>query len=102
MNKTELIEHIANNADISKAAAARALDSTIEAVKKTLKKGGTVSLVGFGTFAVGKRAARTGRNPRTGEHVPVEQKSVPFFKTGTEMRERLNREAVAEEAEAAS
>ena len=65
MNKTELIEHIANNADISKAAAARALESTIEAVKKTLKKGGTVSLVGFGTFAVGKRAARTGRNPRT-------------------------------------
>lgn len=63
MNKTELIEHIANNADISKAAAARALESTIEAVKKTLKKGGTVSLVGFGTFAVGKRAARTGRNP---------------------------------------
>lgn len=63
VNKTELIEHIANNADISKAAAARALDSTIDAVKKTLKKGGTVSLVGFGTFAVGKRAARTGRNP---------------------------------------
>ncbi len=61
VNKTELIEHIANNADISKAAAARALESTIEAVKKTLKKGGTVSLVGFGTFAVGKRAARTGR-----------------------------------------
>jgi DNA-binding protein HU-beta len=56
VNKTELIEHIANNADISKAAAARALESTIEAVKKTLKKGGTVSLVGFGTFAVGKRA----------------------------------------------
>ena len=54
MNKTELIEHIATNADISKAAAARALESTIEAVKKTLKKGGTVSLVGFGTFAVGK------------------------------------------------
>ena len=66
MNKTELIEHIANNADISKAAAARALDSTIDAVKKTLKKGGTVSLVGFGTFAVGKRAARTGRNPQIG------------------------------------
>ena len=64
MNKTELIEHIATNADISKAAAARALESTIEAVKKTLKKGGTVSLVGFGTFAVGKRAARTGRNPQ--------------------------------------
>ena len=60
MNKTELIEHIANNADISKAAAARALDSMVEAVKKTLKKGGTVSLVGFGTFTKAKRKARTG------------------------------------------
>ena len=90
MNKTELIEHIANNADISKAAAARALESTIEAVKKTLKKGGTVSLVGFGTFAVGKRAARTGRNPRTGDTVAVEAKRVPYFKPGKEMRARLN------------
>ena len=60
MNKTELIEHIAKNADISKAAATRALESTIGAGKATLKKGGSVSLVGFGTFAVGKRAARTG------------------------------------------
>ena len=73
MNKTELIEHIANNADISKAAAARALESTIDAVKKTLKKGGTVSLVGFGTFAVGKRAARTGRNPRTGDTIKIKR-----------------------------
>ena len=71
MNKTDLIEHIANNADISKAAAARALDSMVEAVKKTLKKGGTVSLVGFGTFAVGKRASRTGRNPRTGDTIEI-------------------------------
>jgi len=62
VNKTELIEHIAKHADISKAAATRALESTIGAVKTTLKKGGTVSLVGFGTFAVGKRAARTGRS----------------------------------------
>lgn len=93
MNKTELIEHIANNADISKAAAARALESTIEAVKKTLKKGGTVSLVGFGTFAVGKRAARTGRNPRTGETVDVCAKRVPYFKPGKEMRARLNVDA---------
>ncbi len=62
MNKTDLIEHIAHNADISKAAAARTLDATIAAVKSTLKKGGTISLVGFGTFSVNKRAARTGRN----------------------------------------
>ena len=90
MNKTELIEHIAKNADISKAAATRALESTIGAIRTTLKKGGSVSLVGFGTFAVGKRAARTGRNPRTGESVEVEEKWVPFFKTGKELRERLN------------
>lgn len=63
MNKTELIDYIALNADMPKAAAARALESTISAVKATLKKGGSVSLVGFGTFAVGKRAARVGRNP---------------------------------------
>ncbi len=66
MNKTELIEHIAKQADISKAAATRALESMMGAVKTTLKKGGSVSLVGFGTFAVIKRAARSGRNPRTG------------------------------------
>ena len=71
MNKTELIEHIAKHADISKAAATRALESTIGAVKTTLKKGGTVSLVGFGTFAVGKRAARTGRNPQTGATIQI-------------------------------
>ena len=71
MNKTELIEHIANNADMPKAAAARALEATIDAVKKTLRKGGTVSLVGFGTFAVGTRAARTGRNPRTGAAISI-------------------------------
>lgn len=90
VNKTELIEHIANNADISKAAAARALDSTIEAVKKTLKKGGTVSLVGFGTFAVGKRAARTGRNPRTGETIKIKAAKVPKFRPGKALKDALN------------
>ena len=89
MNKTELIEHIANNADISKAAAARALDSMVEAVKKTLKKGGTVSLVGFGTFAVGKRAARTGRNPQTGETIKIKAKKVAKFKAGKELSAKL-------------
>ena len=82
MNKTELIEHIAKHADISKAAATRALESTIGAVKTTLKKGGTVSLVGFGTFAVGKRAARTGRNPRTGEAIKIKAAKVPKFRPG--------------------
>ena len=90
MNKTELIEHIANNADISKAAAARALESTIEAVKKTLKKGGTVSLVGFGTFAVGKRAARTGRNPRTGDPVAIKARKAPKFTAGKSFKDALN------------
>ena len=93
VNKTELIEHIAKNADISKAAATRALESTIGAIRTTLKKGGSVSLVGFGTFAVGKRAARTGRNPRTGEQVAVASKRVPYFKTGKDLRDRLNKEA---------
>ena len=66
MNKSELINHIALKSDISKAAAGRALAGVIEAVTKTLKKGGTVSLVGFGSFGVTKRKARTGRNPKTG------------------------------------
>ena len=65
MNKSELIEQIAKSADVSKAAAGRALDAAISAVKTSLKKGQMVTLVGFGTFYVGKRAARTGRNPRT-------------------------------------
>ena len=90
MNKTELIEHIATNADISKAASARALESAIVAVKKTLKKGGTVSLVGFGTFAVGKRAARTGRNPRTGAAIKIKAAKVPKFRPGKALKDALN------------
>ncbi len=90
VNKTELIEYIANNADISKAAATRALDSTIEAVKKTLRKGGTVSLVGFGTFAVGKRAARSGRNPRTGATIKIKAAKVPKFRPGKALKDALN------------
>jgi DNA-binding protein HU-beta len=90
VNKTELIEYIANDADISKAAATRALEATFEAVKKTLKKGGTVSLVGFGTFAVGKRAARTGRNPRTGETIKIEAAKVPKFRPGKALKDAIN------------
>ncbi len=67
MNKTELIDHIAKQADISKAAAGRALEAIVGGIRGSLKKGNSVTLVGFGTFTVGKRAARTGRNPRTGE-----------------------------------
>ena len=90
MNKTELIEHIAKHADISKAAATRALESTIGAVKTTLKKGGSVSLVGFGTFAVGKRAARLGRNPRTGDAIKIKAAKVPKFRPGKALKEALN------------
>ena len=90
VNKTELIEHIAKNADISKAAATRALESTIGAVKTTLKKGGTVSLVGFGTFAVGKRAARTGRNPRTGAAIKIKAAKIPKFRPGKSLKDALN------------
>ena len=90
MNKTELIEHIATKSDISKAAATRALASIIEAVKKTLKKGDTVTLVGFGTFSVSKRAARTGRNPRTGAPLKIKAAKVPRFKPCKGLKDALN------------
>jgi DNA-binding protein HU-beta len=90
VNKTELIEHIATKSDISKAAATRALASIIEAVKKTLKKGDTVTLVGFGTFSVSKRAARTGRNPRTGAALKIKAAKVPRFKPGKGLKDALN------------
>ena len=79
MNKSELIEHIARQADISKAAT-RAPEAVIGGVKQTLKKNGSVSLVGFGTFSVGKRAARSGRNPRTGATIKIKAAKVPKFR----------------------
>lgn len=90
MNKTELIEHIATQSDISKAAATRALEAMIGAVKTTLKKGGSVSLVGFGTFDVTKRAARSGRNPRTGETIKIKSAKVPKFRPGKALKDALN------------
>ena len=90
MNKTELIEHIANHADISKAAAARSLDAVVSAVKTTLKKGASVSLVGFGTFSVGKRAARVGRNPKTGVAIKIKASKVPKFRAGKGLKDALN------------
>jgi DNA-binding protein HU-beta len=90
VNKTELIEHIAKSADISKAAATRSLDAMIGAVKVTLKKNGTVTLVGFGTFSVGKRAARVGRNPRTGEAIKIKSAKVPKFKPGKGLKDAVN------------
>lgn len=90
MNKSELIEHIAKQADISKAAAARALEAVIGGVKTTLKKGGSVSLVGFGTFAVSKRAARSGRNPRTGDTIKIKSAKVPKFRPGKALKDAVN------------
>ncbi|MEI6734831.1 MAG: HU family DNA-binding protein [Comamonadaceae bacterium] len=90
MNKTELIEHIATKADISKAAANRALEAVIDAVKTTLKKGNDVSLVGFGTFAVTKRAARVGRNPRTGAAIKIKAAKIPKFRPGKALKDALN------------
>jgi len=90
VNKTELVEHIAGKSDISKAAASRALASIMDAVKKTLKKGDTVTLVGFGTFSVSKRAARTGRNPRTGAALKIKAAKVPRFKPGKGLKDALN------------
>ncbi|MFT7775676.1 HU family DNA-binding protein [Roseateles sp.] len=85
MNKTELIEHIAKQAGISKAAASRALEVIIGSVKSTLKKNDTVTIVGFGTFSVSKRAARTGRNPRSGESIKIQAAKVPKFRPGKDL-----------------
>ena len=83
MNKAELIEIVAKEADISKAAAGKALDATVAAVVKTVSKGGTVTLVGFGTFKSSKRAARMGKNPKTGEAIKIAATTVPKFSAGT-------------------
>ena len=90
MNKTEIIDNIARSADISKAAAGRALDATVAAIKTALKKGGMVTLVGFGTFYVGKRAARIGRNPRTGAAIKIKAAKVPKFRAGKALKDAVN------------
>jgi DNA-binding protein HU-beta len=90
VNKADLIEQMANKAEISKAAAGRALEALIASVKTTLKKSGTVSIVGFGTFAVSKRAARTGRNPRTGTAIKIKAAKVPKFKPGKALKDAVN------------
>lgn len=90
MNKSELIDAIATSAEISKAAAGRALDGALEAIKKALKKGDMVTLVGFGTFYVGKRAARTGRNPRTGATIKIKAAKVPKFRAGKALKDAVS------------
>jgi DNA-binding protein HU-beta len=90
VNKSELIDHIARQADISKAAAGRALEALIGGVKSTLKKNNSVSLVGFGTFTVSKRAARTGRNPRTGAAIKIKSAKGPKVRPGKALKDALN------------
>ena len=82
MNKTELVEIIAKEAELSKAAAGNALDAEIAAVTKAVSKGDTVTLVGFGTFKSSKRAARVGRNPQTGKELKIAATTVPRFTAG--------------------
>lgn len=90
MNKSELIDAISKSADISKASAGKALDGTLTVIKATLKKGQSVTLVGFGTFKVGKRAARTGRNPRTGAAIKIKAAKVPKFSAGKALKDAVN------------
>ena len=89
MNKAELIAKVAEDAAITKTQANAALDSFVEAVTKSLKKGDKVTLVGFGTFSVSKRAARTGRNPQTGESIKIKAKKVARFKAGKELSAKI-------------
>ena len=89
MTKADLIEKMATDADISKAAADKALKSFIEAVAKTVKKGNKVALVGFGTFSVSKRAARKGRNPKTGATIKIAARKVPKFKAGQAFKDAV-------------
>jgi DNA-binding protein HU-beta len=90
MNKAELIEAVAEAADISKAAAGRALDAVVDTVSRELKRDEQVAIVGFGTFLVKKRAARSGRNPRTGETINIAASKVPTFKPGKALKDAVN------------
>ena len=90
MNKSQLIDKIADGADISKAAAGRALDAFIDALGAASKEGDQVALVGFGTFAVRERAARSGRNPQTGATIEIAAGKVPAFKAGKALKDAVN------------
>ncbi|WP_434353007.1 HU family DNA-binding protein [Psychrobacter sp. HD31] len=90
MNKSELIDNIATEAGLNKIQAGDALNAFMETVGKTLEKGDSISLVGFGTFSVKERKARTGRNPRTGQELKIPASKVPSFKAGKGLKERVN------------
>lgn len=91
MNKQDLVAKVAQKADISKQKAAEAVDAVIDTIKGSLKKGDDVRLVGFGTFSVAKRAATTGRNPRTGEPIKIPASKQPKFKAGKELKAAVNK-----------
>ena len=90
MNKSELIEVVAKSADLSKAAAGRAVDAAVAAITGALKEGDSVTLIGFGTFKVTKRAARTGRNPRTGAELKIAARKAPSFSAGKSLKDAIN------------
>ena len=89
MNKQELIEAIAKQADLSKAEAGRSVDAIVKVIKASLRKGGNVTLIGFGTFHVSKRAARMGRNPRTGAEIKIKAAKIPKFRPGKALKDAL-------------
>ena len=90
MNKTQLIDKIAANADITKAAAGRVVDAMVASITESLQKGDDVALVGFGTFTVRDRAARTGRNPQTGKEIQIAAAKVPAFRAGKGLKDAVN------------
>lgn len=90
MNKSQLIEEVANTADLSKADAGRAIDSLVDVIADALKQGDQVSMTGFGTFSIRERAARTGRNPQTGEQIEIKASKVPAFKAGKALKDSVN------------
>ncbi len=90
MNKQELIAQIASDADITKAAAAKVVDAFTDSVTAALKKGDSVTLIGFGTFKVSQRAARTGRNPQTGKELKIAARKAPAFTAGKALKDALN------------
>jgi DNA-binding protein HU-beta len=90
MNKGELVDAVAGSAGLSRADAAKAVDATLDAIQSTLANGGSVGLVGFGTFSVKARAARMGRNPRTGEAIHIAASNVPGFKAGKGLKDAVN------------
>lgn len=99
LNKADLVEMLAENADLSKVAAGKVLNSLVDIITLSLRSGKTVSLLGFGTFSVKPRAARVGRNPKTGEPIQIQAANVPAFKAGKALKDAVNSgSVVAEEA----